>query len=162
MPDFNPVWRTFQWDKGILSSRKPRLRFSQRWCRWVMIRTSVWPQELLLGTMQAQTHAKPRLCQPFEEQRAGERDHNEYLKKKTPKNHSCSPWEAQVASAVGPLLSSFCSFFFPPCLKNLLKSAGYCEATHKGRQDGGPRLLQNSFVATSVAQTWPKIYSPLG
>lgn len=158
MPDFNPVWRTFQWDKGILNSRKPRLRFSQRWCRWVMIRTSVRPWELLLGTMLAQTHAKPRLCQPFEEQRAGERDHNEYLKK----NHSCSPWEAQVASVVGLLLSScFCSFF-SPCSKNLLKSAGYCEATHKRRQDGGARLLQNSFVTTSVAQTWPKTHSPLG
>lgn len=81
MTDFNPVWGTFQWDKGILNSRMPRLHFSQRWCRGVMIRTSVWPWELLLGTTQAQTHAKPRLCQPFEEQRAGERDHNEYLKK---------------------------------------------------------------------------------
>lgn len=107
--DFNPVWGTFQWDKGIVNSRMPRLQFSQRWCRGVMIRTSVWPWGLLLGTTQAQTHAKPRLCQPFEEQRAGERDHNEYLKK----NHSRRPWEAQVASVVGPILSSssFCSFF---------------------------------------------------
>lgn len=30
--------------------------------------------------MQAQTHAKPRLCQLFEEKRVGEGDHNEYLK----------------------------------------------------------------------------------
>lgn len=79
------------------------------------------------------------------------------------KNHSRRPWEAQVASVVGPILSSssFCSLF-SPCSKNLLKSAGYSAATHKGRQDGGPRLLQNSFVTTGVAQTWPKTHSPLG
>lgn len=38
------------------------------------------PLSSLLGMMQAQTHAKPRLCQRFEEKRVGEGDHNEYLK----------------------------------------------------------------------------------
>lgn len=52
----------------------------QRGCHRVTIRPSVWPAELLLGMMQAQTHAKPRLCQLFEEKRVGEGDHNEYLK----------------------------------------------------------------------------------
>lgn len=52
----------------------------QRGCHRVTIRPSVWPAELLLGMMQAQTHAKPRLCQRFEEKRVGEGDHNEYLK----------------------------------------------------------------------------------
>lgn len=52
----------------------------QRGCHRVTIRPPVWPAELSLGMMQAQTHAKPRLCQLFEEKRVGEGDHNEYLK----------------------------------------------------------------------------------
>lgn len=140
-----------------MNSRKPRLRFSQRRCRWVMIRTSVWPWELSLGTLQAQTHAKPSLCQPFEEQRTGERDHNEYLKKKK------NPPFMQPLRSTGCLCGRSSSavlllfLFFHLALRILLKSAGYREATHKGRQDGG-----QDFYRTALSQlAWPRP-GPLG
>lgn len=144
-----------------MNSRKPRLRFSQRRCRWVMIRTSVWPWELSLGTLQAQTHAKPSLCQPFEEQRTGERDHNEYLKKKKP------PIHAALEKHRLPLWSVlFCRPssvpFFPPCSKNFAEVCRLPRGHSQRATRRGARLLQNGFVTTSVAQTWPKTHSPLG
>lgn len=75
---------------------------------------------------------------------------SQWIPKKKP--HSRRPWEAQVASVVGLFLSSSSVFLFSPCSKNLLKSAGYGEATHKGRLDGG----QDFYRAALSQLAWPR------
>lgn len=153
-------------DKGAANSGKPRLRSSPRRCCRVLRRTSVWPRELWLGRHASSDPRQAERCQAFEEERGtGEGDQNENLEKRKENKHSCGRGGAQVASGRSSSLVLLL-LFYPPCSQNLLRSAGFCEVTHKGQQDsrgwvgGGADLVQAALTTWLIARISRKTTEP--